>query len=427
MSLENISSYEKNEQLSKWPEKINLLEQPSQDPLIQSWINKIFKKSLDNKVINSLFLDQKKVENISPQNYVQNILDKNPELWFFVSTTLWQNILSKENYQQLSTIEKVKFLGLYQTLTSFFYQKVDSYQTKEWKINLQKFEQAYTNIMDGIEKTLAIDFKLAQLENLWNIQKTLKNTYKFTQKEIDVYVAYLEKMKGNNLQEAWPMWWYIFGLVTWVLLTGAGVYIYNDIIKPKHETLVKTGKVQLWSLRQIARVFSAEADFKTDGYLKKELYERLWNDGWVKDNLKKLANLAQSSEIYMELDGKIGVEFDLDKSVLEYDYDTKKVYVKLQQPKIKVLESNPKILKRNSEVFEIKDFDNIQLELLKDLENQVLTDVSKQYFVLDMARKNTEQILNALLGFSFNLSGQEFNGVEIEIDQSDIKLQWTDK
>jgi len=405
---------------SKLP-KIDKLPTLANDPYVKSATEKITAKCLEWKMINKLFLNQEVFKNKKVSVYTDQVLKTNPELRFFISSNLWinKNFMNKK-YEQLLAGEKIKLLALYSTLNNKVYQLVNPYKNENGKIDTKKFEKAYTDSINWIVSNLAIDFKLTQLSNLWNIKKTLKQDYKLTDKEITQYIAYLEELKKqpSNVQEAGG-WGYIAAFIAGVVLTLAGVFIYNRITHPRSETITNSGRVEIGDPRTIAKLLAVDAPFKTTWTIKKEQFKINDDDNSVIQWLKKAANIPQSSEIVMEVDGKLAIQFDLDNSTFVYDYSTKKIYAHLKKPQIIITDFNPKIFKKNWEVFEIKKFDNIQPELMSTLKQDVLKDAWNRRDILEKARKNTETILKNLYTIAFSGSGRKLEWVEVTIDDFD--------
>jgi len=408
---------------SKLPELIidDKLMNLSEDPDIKSATDKILWKSLEWTIVNTLFLNQWAFKWKKISVYLDEVLKINPELRFFMSEN-WMNQFMDKKYEELLPAEKIKILALYDTINSRIYQFSNPFKDKNWKIDITKFWKAYNHHIKSIISNLWVDFKLTQLSNLGNVKKALKKDYNLSDQEVDKFLNYLEELKNhskNEVQEAWA-WAYIFFLLAWVALGALGMSRYNNFMTPKTDTVVRTGRVELWDPRMIAKLLSTEADFKTTWSIYKEQFKINENENWLIEQAKKLWNVAQNKEIIMELNGKIAVEFDLDNSKFEYDYDTGKIYASLKNPNILITEANPKILKRNSEIFEIKAFDNAQMELLDNLKKDVLSDVESRRMIYDKAIENVTKILEALYSHSFEISGMKFEWVEVIIDWIDM-------
>ena len=391
----------------------------SADPDILSSTDKISEKCLDSKLVNSFLLDQQKFQNKDIFSYIENVIEQNPELWFFVSSSLWLGNLADKKYEDLSTNEKIKLLVLYDTLNDKTANILSLYKDgKSDKINVSKFENSYNSHMKSLFNKLSIDFKLSQLSNFWNIQKTLIQDYGLTPLEAQKFTVYLENLKEqlkNSVIEAkWA--WYLFAILFGVLLWAIWMNWYYSFKYPKTETIVRTWRTELWDPKLIAKLLPVEADFTTSWSLKKSQFAVDEGDNWIFQQAKKLWNVVQTKEIVMELNWKFAVEFDLDNSIFEYDYDTKKIYAHLKSPKILITSSQANIISKNSEVFEIKSFDNAEMELLEDLKQNVVSEVSNQNIVLMKAKENAEQILTALYSQVLDNEWLELIWVEVIID-----------
>lgn len=425
--MENFESRADDYKVESLDKTSERLDKMANDPDIKNATAKISAKCLESNAMNKLLTSTEMLKDKKVSDYIHEVLRVNPELRLFISANLWVDKLMDKKYNQLTPDEKIKLLALHDTLQNKVYQAFEPYRDDQGKIDMNKFKKAYGDHMKGMIKSLSTDFKLAQLSNLGDIKKTLKEEYKLTEKESTKFIVYLEELKkqpkSSNVKEA-GSWYFIvagvsliLGIVLWVI----GANYYFDFTHPAPpETVIQTGRVTISWPKEIARLGTVEADFKTAGVVKKEQRKVKDTDGWLKQQAKKLWNAAQSQEIIMELNGKFMVQFDLDNSTFEYDYGTKKIYAHLKKPKIAITEANPKIIKKNSEIFEIKAFDNTQMELLDSLKKDVVVKASEQSMLYVKAKESAEKILNAIYGDAFRITKTPFNWVEVITDVIEV-------
>jgi hypothetical protein len=418
----NYDSSEKNQNKKVDSLYLNAGSEILTDPEVKKVCNKIISKWLENSSIDKIFLNQKSLENQNLSAYLDDIVVKYPQLWSFLYVDFWMGDFKNKRYSQLNSEEKVKFLALEKTLHGSLNKLFAPYKEKNGRIDEIAFRRAYAEQVKGIINTLAIDFKLNQLSNLLDIKKTLKQDYMLSDIEAQKFILYLEEIKKNpkNLTEAWSGTWYLIMLFAGILLWALWMKLYYDIITPDPETIIKTGRVTIWDPRTIAKLMTVEADFSTTGTMRKEQFKVDPNDNWLKNKSKELLNVAQTREIVMELNGKFWVVFDLDNSRFEYDYDTKKIYAYLKNPELTILQSHPKVLSRNSEVFEINAFNNAELELLDSMKNDVLMEASNRDLIYLKAKDNAAKILEAIYWQAFEITQTPFYWVEVIIDQNPV-------
>lgn len=393
---------------------------PETKNLVNSATEKVMDWCLKNPKLSKYLVNQEVFRNKNISVYLDNLVKKNPELWSFIYVDLWLNSARKPKYEQLSSPEKIKLLALDNLLNNKVSTFFSSYTNKAGTIDVTLFKNSYKEQMKWFVSNLTIDFKLNQLSNLWDITKTLKNDYKLTDKEASVYVSYLENLKNqsNNVQEAW-LWWYAFVAVLSMIVWAMGMKYYYDFTHPESQTIIQSGRVEIWDPKTIAKLLSVEAPFKTTWTLKKELYKINDDDNAILKALKKSANIPQSHEITMEVDGKYAVEFDLDRSTFEYDYTTKKIYAHLKSPKILITDFNPKIIKKNWEIFEMSTFDWVQTELMNTLKENVVKEGKNRTDILNKAKINTANTLRWLYTLPLSLWKFDVSWVEVIIDDLD--------
>lgn len=170
------------------------------DPDIKKATDKILAKELAGT-------EPEVLKNKTIGTYIDTIIKKNPELWFFIQTEIGAQTIRNKKYEQLTGSEKLKVLTLTRTINlgnSKLGNILASYKNKQGKIEIKKFISTYKNIYQQVLEDIGNDFKWAQIGRFGNTKKTLKEKYKLTDNEANKFVRYLEEVKKqpNSKQEA---------------------------------------------------------------------------------------------------------------------------------------------------------------------------------------------------------------------------------
>ena len=392
----------------------------AKDPDIKNAAEKITAGCLKGSLVNKLFLNQEVFEKKNISTYINNVLKKNPELRLFMQKIGIWDVMNKK-YEQLLPSQKLALLTLDETISRVngkVIQVVNPIKDKTGKLDTSKFENMYISAMQEKIGNLGIDFKLSQLSNRWNIKKTLKDDYKLTEVEANKYVQYLnilEKAQKSNVQEAgsW-LTLYVAWIITWVLLTTLGVVFYNKFTNAPTETIIKE-KIKLWSPELIARLLSQDVPFHAEWVIEKAQFKVDPNENKALSGIKKLINMAQTRKMTMQVSGKVAVEFDFDKSTMEYDPSKHAIFVRLQSPRTIVHESSSKIVDDNTQIRQTKDFTNIPMQLQDSLLSEAKNDVQRNNMLIEQARKNTAEILKTLYKYPLEMTKNRLDSVYVEI------------
>lgn len=383
------------------------------DPDIKKATDKILAKELTGT-------EPEVLKNKTIGTYINTIIKKNPELWFFMQKEIGAQNITNKKYEQLTGSEKLKVLTLTKTINlgnSTLNNLIAPYKNKQGKIDIKKFTSAYKNIYQHTLEDIGNDFKWAQIGRFGNTKKTLKEKYKLTDNEANKFVRYLEEVKKqpNSTQEAWA-WAYIFFTLVGVALWAAGMYAYHKITTPETQSVINTGRVNIWSPEIIAKLATIEVPYSTTWEIKKEQFKINNDDIQLIKWLKKTGNLAQNQEIIMEVSGKYQIQFDFHTSTFERDNATKKVYVHLKSPKIVITDFQPKILKKNGEVFEVRALDNTQLELMNNLKQEVMRQAQEKTDILQLSQQQMTRILGAIYGDAIINGWGVYHGIEVTVE-----------
>lgn len=419
-NFEGIDLTKEQKELSELKKEVNLQSENKEellnlttDPDVKKAVNKILQKSL-------VGTEPEVLKNKTIGTYINTIIKKNPELWFFVQTKMWVQKMMNKRYEQLTGDQKIMILTLTKTINTGntpLWKLFLPYKNDKGKIDIKKFTNTYQNIYKNVLEDLWSDFKWAQILNLGNTKKTLKEKYKLTDNEANKFIKYLEELKkqpdAKQHAGAWP---YIFFLAIGVVLWALGMYAYKKFTTPETQSVINTGRVNIGTPELISKLASVEVPYSTTWEIKKEQFKINSDDNQLVKRLKKTGNLAQNQEILMEVNGKYQVQFDLKNSTCERDYDTHKVYVHLKSPKIVITDFQPKILKRNGELFEVKALDSTQVELMENLKQEVTRQAQQKGDILQKAQQQMAKILWTIYGDGVVKWWGIYEGIEVTVE-----------
>ena len=130
---------------------------------------------------------------------------------------------------------------------------------------------------------------------------------------------------------------------------------------------------------------------------------------------KKAINIAQTRKVVMEVNGKVGIEYDLMKSKISYDPKTGTLYARLENPKTTVKESSPKIVDDNTQIWQTKDFTNLPIQLQDSLTNDVKNKVQSNPNFMQQADRNVAKVLSDIYWWWLSFGNYKVNKVVIEL------------
>jgi hypothetical protein len=118
------------------------------------------------------------------------------------------------------------------------------------------------------------------------------------------------------------------------------------------------------------------------------------NDNELVNMFKKAINMAQTRKVIMEVDGKVGIEYDLMKSKISYDPNTGTLYARLENPKMMVKESSSKIIDDNTQIWQTRDFNNLPIQLQDSLTNDAKNKVKNDPNLMQQSDRNVAKVLS---------------------------------
>lgn len=403
----------------------DFLYEKAKDPDIKSATEKILWKELQWTILNKLVINQEVFAGKKISQYTGNILKKNPELRPFM-VQLWIGTLVDKKYEQLLPTQKIMLLALEDTLhgKTWNIAKIDTYTGDNWKIDLVKFQKAYMNKMNDILSHIQDEVLITQASNFWKIKTTLKEEYKLTETEVTKYLAYLEAIKNQPkpYQEAGAMGLAIYGGLMLVVgaLLGIGIYkFFTD--KSASETLIH-GRMELWTPEFVSQLRVEEVPFSSTWVIEKAQFKEDVNAGGLSNMFKKALNIAQTRKVVMEVNGKVGIEYDLMKAKMWYDPNTGTLYARLENPKTMIKESSSKIIDDNTQIWQTKDFMNIPIQLQDSLTNDAKNKVQNNSNLMQQADRNVAKVLSDIYWWWLSFGKYKVDKVVIELTDPNGKV-----
>lgn len=396
----------------------DFLSEKAKDPDVKRATEKILWKELQWTILNNLVINQEVFTGKKVSQYTSNILKKNPELRSFM-VQLWIGSLVDKKYEQLAPSQKLMLIALEDTLhgKTWNIAKIDTYTNDNWKIDIAKFQKTYMFKMNDILSHIQDGVLISQAANFWRIKTTLKEEYKLTEVETTKYLAYLEAVKNQPkaYQEAGAMWLAIYwGLMLAVgALLGIGIYkFFTD--KSASETLIN-GRMELWTPEFVSQLRVQEVPFNATGVVEKAQFKENANGNEIMNMFKKALNIAQTRRVVMEVNGKVGIEYDLMKSKISYDPETGTLYARLENPKTIVKESSSKIIDDNTQIWQTKDFTNLPIQLQDSLTNDAKNKVQNNPNLMQQADRNVAKVLSDIYWWWLSFGNYKVNKVVIEL------------
>lgn len=396
----------------------NFLSEKAKDPDVKRATEKILWKELQWTILNNLVINQEVFAGKKISQYTSNILKKNPELRSFM-VQLWIGSLVDKKYEQLAPSQKLMLIALEDTLhgKTWNIAKIDTYTNDNWKIDIAKFQKTYMFKMNDILSHIQDGVLISQAANFWRIKTTLKEEYKLTEVETTKYLAYLEAVKNQPkaYQEAGAMWLAIYW---WLMLAvgallGIGIYkFFTD--KSASETLIN-GRMELWTPEFVSQLRVQEVPFNATGVVEKAQFKENANGNEIMNMFKKALNIAQTRRVVMEVNGKVGIEYDLMKSKISYDPETGTLYARLENPKTIVKESSSKIIDDNTQIWQTKDFTNLPIQLQDSLTNDAKNKVQNNPNLMQQADRNVAKVLSDIYWWWLSFGNYKVNKVVIEL------------
>lgn len=375
-----VKDYEKFQTLSKNVE-------------LKQWLTKLYDISCEK-----VFWEEwKKLESVNVSNDLNDILKKYPDLWLIITWDL-KLPLWESKFSNLTTQQKYSYSVLYEAI--------------HWKNILYKKSPSSADIFNRIKSIDAKhmdkingNFKLKNVSNLLQLEKTLKEDFNLTQKESEKVKEYLELIKKHpefvneyqlQLSWIWSWWWVLIWLVTWLLLWALWMHYIDNIWKINPETTKNVWDVVIEEPEAILYLLTQKFEFYVNGSIEKKLFteseENTLIDVW-KNRLKRGINLFETKELTMEMVWDLALKYDLDWSSLSVNHTTWEVVLRVKRPDIIVIDSKAEVTNSNGEVFEMQAFRNAEMELENNLKSKAIQEAKNNPRFYEMAKQQTEQDL----------------------------------
>ncbi len=122
------------------------------------------------------------------------------------------------------------------------------------------------------------------------------------------------------------------------------------------------------------------------------------NDNLLFQLWKEAMNRLQSRHTDMEINGHLAIEYDVQwycKMVIDHDSWT--VYLEVNEPDVVLVDSRSEVLSKNREWIHDKSFDNTEMELQAQLQQQSIDDLRNDPVIYEQAKKDSEATLLKVL------------------------------
>lgn len=141
-----------------------------------------------------------------------------------------------------------------------------------------------------------------------------------------------------------------------------------------------------------------EAKFVNTGEIEKKMFSIDEDDNMLVQAGKRIVNAGQSKTVQMEIEGSLALQYDLHSFCkMEVDHSTGIVHLTLPKPRLIVLECQTKVLNKSNERIQLKQFDNLELELQEKLQQDAINDAMNQKGFYEEAQQQTKDQLLKLL------------------------------
>ena len=378
----------------------------SQDSVLKKWLEKIFKKSLENKV-NEFEKNHNKYSKESVDYYTSHIIKWHPELISFIAWELNLPIRNEKDktkvkFSQLTFDQKLSFMALMEV---FWDYNGDSYK----KAKTSNIIDKYWKYMDKYTKEATDNFNKEMDKNkniVWliDLEKVLINNYWLNDAEYAKFKEYIEliqkhpefvwwRLEKFKLQQAW--WWdrKSFRSAVKVIVIVWGMIRWLNQIKwcyslKTPETRVYWDHTEITNFKKVFKAMSAQAEtfsnrreFKEEGYghIDESWWFFIW--GWKKiiNGVIDAANSVQSRKLDLELKTEIGYLFDFDTVQCTVEIKDWKwyFYVKVKKPEVKITNTEAKIHKSSRERINMDKFDDFELRAVETLKKEAIDEASK--------------------------------------------------
>lgn len=384
-------------------------EELSKSPEVKRSLEKILLGCANESVKKDRELLQK--EDIS--SIYKNIIKDYPALRVDLSVKFWLN-LGEKKFSNLPIEKKNILIGLYRTYKE---------KPKNQKVFLDKVNLIINDINESTQKK----FNWKQFKNAFIISKENPGAFKKTlidlwvqEKDIPKFKEYLDMLKKypKAVQEAWFWNWFVIGLIIWVLLTWAWVYIYNDLTKPDPSTEIFQTEWKIENIREVLKVLMVQADFEKTDSIKKKQFTLDEDGNPILNYMKERINKMQSIELKMQVKGNLGLKYDFTNVDSDIKYKQLPNWTELVKadiyipnpPEVVIMNSKSTVLYKNRERIQLESFNQVEQELKDKTEKAMIEQAMEPWGFYDTeypgSLKRLEDILQSLLGVWKNRTTQ---------------------
>ena len=386
----------------------------SKDPILNSWLNKLFNKNCE-EVFSK---EWKHFEKLHIWWTIQKILKKYPDLLFYITWNLWLS-LEEKNFSKLSLEQKIKFTSLYQAVTEkgLFYKKNPTSQDILERVN--------RNVIWNMNR-INNNFKRENIKNILDLEKTLKK-YWLNKNEIwkvKEYLLFIKKhpefLNWKNMTlKAESLVWYLvvagLSLVLWLVLWAVWMHYIDNLWKIEPETTINLTVPEVVTVENpesVLKFMVTKGRFWDDPKNPIRWTEEIKmftindNDAWWTKWAKEKLNVIQSREIVMDLSWDVLGGFDLDEGCqidIEENYPSVWkwiAYVQLPEPDVMILNDEANVVSENLEWIHLSEFKNTQEKLRKTLREQAKhwTQKDKDFYnkIKDDAKNNLTELFKSM-------------------------------
>lgn len=129
----------------------------------------------------------------------------------------------------------------------------------------------------------------------------------------------------------------------------------------------------------------------------------------------------------MEVNGKVGIEYDLMKAEMSYDPDTRTLYARLRSPQARIKDSSSKIIDDNTQIWQTKDFVNLPIQLQDSLANDARKKIENNPQIMQQAERNVAKVLGDIYWWGLGSANYTIENVVIELTDPSGKVVSTKK
>lgn len=403
------------------------IEQLWEDPAVQSWLNKIFNKSLESHI--EAFRTR---YNESPKFWVENVtrmfLLYHPDLIPFICWELWLptimdirelNKVEKTKFDSLTLDQKFKFMCISEVLSDYiakwwnYWERIKQDSAENIINKYYKYAQIYT---DSMTENLNERIKERTTAGYIILAWMLREEYGLTRKESEQVAKYLEEIadpeKTKELKRWWgelisnyattpllviievtkewwkKIWWWalLVALIIWVALwVGWTLYVQN-IWKPSPTQMeVIWTPTEITGFQEVFEIVSgyAKTDSNTQKFEEPGLWyydETTWT--WIERASKRglnravdLGNLVESRSLKLQLRTEVWYHFDMTtaRCYVTKNKDWKWIFhFYVKNPKLQIDKEQAQISDSKREWFNLDKFDDYELKCIEELRTRAL-------------------------------------------------------